>query len=486
MTDLRTCRSSAAGRHRAADATAASRSPPTPSATTSAGSARRPRPERAATGSFSSAISSTGWARHPTSSSGRPPKGRTDCVSRGPRPTAGTSSATAARSRRSRRSLATRPRSAFAIPAIIGGRRLAPCPRRISRRQFVKAGVGAGVAAAVVRAKAVARRRHLVPERKRVQERRPANRGARGVRADRARRGRPGRDPRGRQHRRARSRGRQRRLRRHPERRRRRAARRVRDARTEEARGRRRGARRRPHAEPRRESGDGPAPTITCSSAPARSGSRASMGFTIEDDLNTEHSRKLWLEWKRRIDPAHYLDPDKRVTAGDRARDAMLAGGLLVAEHVLRHDPHERRQRRAERSAARRRRAGCRSRSRAAWAIRRSWAPGTTSTGRGRLRLDRPRRGQPLRPVVVLSSSRRCGAARTRRTRSSRRCGGSRRARSKSGCLKPDGTPIVQRQVLRDERRRRARRHGDVLRGRARSTPCATRPDPASSPWTRS
>jgi N4-(beta-N-acetylglucosaminyl)-L-asparaginase len=34
------------------------------------------------------------------------------------------------------------------------------------------------------------------------------------------------------------------------------------------------------------------------------------MGFTIEDDLNTEHSRKLWLEWKRRIDPGHYLDPE--------------------------------------------------------------------------------------------------------------------------------------------------------------------------------
>src|SRR2546423_3387714 len=36
------------------------------------------------------------------------------------------------------------------------------------------------------------------------------------------------------------------------------------------------------------------------------------MGFTIEDDLNTEHSRKLWLEWKRRTDPSHYLDPSKR------------------------------------------------------------------------------------------------------------------------------------------------------------------------------
>src|SRR6478752_6047013 len=36
------------------------------------------------------------------------------------------------------------------------------------------------------------------------------------------------------------------------------------------------------------------------------------MGFKIEDDLNTENSRALWLEWKRRIDPSHYLDPEKR------------------------------------------------------------------------------------------------------------------------------------------------------------------------------
>jgi len=56
------------------------------------------------------------------------------------------------------------------------------------------------------------------------------------------------------------------------------------------------------------------------------------MGFTIEDDLNTEHSRKLWLEWKRRIDPGHYLDPEKRVTSGDSAREAMLAAGLLSRE----------------------------------------------------------------------------------------------------------------------------------------------------------
>src|SRR5438034_4563269 len=36
------------------------------------------------------------------------------------------------------------------------------------------------------------------------------------------------------------------------------------------------------------------------------------MGFTIEDDLNTDNSRKQWLEWKRRTDPDHYLDPKTR------------------------------------------------------------------------------------------------------------------------------------------------------------------------------
>src|SRR3989475_5010152 len=53
------------------------------------------------------------------------------------------------------------------------------------------------------------------------------------------------------------------------------------------------------------------------------------MGFKIEDDLNTDHSRKLWLEWKRRMDPEHYLDPEKRAEAARRAREQMVAEGLL-------------------------------------------------------------------------------------------------------------------------------------------------------------
>ncbi len=53
------------------------------------------------------------------------------------------------------------------------------------------------------------------------------------------------------------------------------------------------------------------------------------MGFEIEDDLNTERSRELWLNWKRRIDPRHYLDPDKRFEAGAQAGLEMIGEGLI-------------------------------------------------------------------------------------------------------------------------------------------------------------
>ena len=58
------------------------------------------------------------------------------------------------------------------------------------------------------------------------------------------------------------------------------------------------------------------------------------MGFPIEADLNTENSRKKWLDWKRRIDPEHYLDPAKRSDAADAARRQMVAEGLLDPSHV--------------------------------------------------------------------------------------------------------------------------------------------------------
>jgi N4-(beta-N-acetylglucosaminyl)-L-asparaginase len=59
------------------------------------------------------------------------------------------------------------------------------------------------------------------------------------------------------------------------------------------------------------------------------------MGFKIEKDLNTEKSRKLWMEWKRRTDPEHYLDPKSRSEAGIRQRTKMAAEGLLDREHVF-------------------------------------------------------------------------------------------------------------------------------------------------------
>lgn len=58
------------------------------------------------------------------------------------------------------------------------------------------------------------------------------------------------------------------------------------------------------------------------------------MGFKIEDDLNTDNSRRKWLEWKRKIDPEHYLDPKKRAEAGHRAALEMLAEGLIREENL--------------------------------------------------------------------------------------------------------------------------------------------------------
>jgi len=56
-------------------------------------------------------------------------------------------------------------------------------------------------------------------------------------------------------------------------------------------------------------------------------------GFAIEPDLNTEHSRKLWQEWKRRVDPEHYLDPAKRERAAAAAAESMIRDGLVKLDH---------------------------------------------------------------------------------------------------------------------------------------------------------
>jgi N4-(beta-N-acetylglucosaminyl)-L-asparaginase len=57
------------------------------------------------------------------------------------------------------------------------------------------------------------------------------------------------------------------------------------------------------------------------------------LGFRIEDDLNTERSRELWLDWKRRVDPQHYLDPARRFEAGTQAGLDMVEEGLIDEDH---------------------------------------------------------------------------------------------------------------------------------------------------------
>ena len=57
------------------------------------------------------------------------------------------------------------------------------------------------------------------------------------------------------------------------------------------------------------------------------------MGFTIEDDLNTENSRGKWLEWKRRTDPLHYLSPKERQRAYHDVAMQMIAEGIIDRDH---------------------------------------------------------------------------------------------------------------------------------------------------------
>ncbi|MGE0863619.1 MAG: N(4)-(beta-N-acetylglucosaminyl)-L-asparaginase [Vicinamibacterales bacterium] len=71
------------------------------------------------------------------------------------------------------------------------------------------------------------------------------------------------------------------------------------------------------------------------------------VGFTIEDDLNTDTSRRLWLEWKRRVDPSRWLDPtgDERKPRPRHEKDpgdeaawqarAMAAGRSMVRDGLI-------------------------------------------------------------------------------------------------------------------------------------------------------
>lgn len=58
------------------------------------------------------------------------------------------------------------------------------------------------------------------------------------------------------------------------------------------------------------------------------------MGHTIEPNLMTEKARRIWLEWKRRTDPEHYLDPSKRAAFGLQTALAMAEEGWMDPTHV--------------------------------------------------------------------------------------------------------------------------------------------------------
>jgi N4-(beta-N-acetylglucosaminyl)-L-asparaginase len=64
------------------------------------------------------------------------------------------------------------------------------------------------------------------------------------------------------------------------------------------------------------------------------------MGFPVEADLNTERSRRLWLEWRRRVDPDHWLDPNgpaRKPPAHDQgfADRALAAGRSMVRDGLI-------------------------------------------------------------------------------------------------------------------------------------------------------
>ena len=358
--------------------------------------------------------------------------------------------------------------------------------RALSRREFVKAGTAASVAAAVpaaafgqapdgARPQGDAARRDLLRQRPRVPERRPAHLRRGGLAADR-RRARtcstsliagvniveldPDRDVR--------------RLRRPAERRRRRAARLLLHARAAEARRRRRRARGRAHAVARREGGARLHRPPPAGRARARRRSRAQMGFTIEADLNTEASRAKWLEWKRRVDPGHYLDPKKRVGGGrGRVAAAWCADGLL--------DPHRRYGTiNCDGVGPKGEVCGVTTTSGLAFKI-----PGRVgdspilgaglwvddAVGRGGL--DRPRRGQPLQPLVVLHRRGDAAGPLAEGRGAWRRCGASRPAPSRSGCSTRDGQPELPAHLLRRQQEGRVRRRLDV-RARRTASPSAS------------
>jgi N4-(beta-N-acetylglucosaminyl)-L-asparaginase len=62
------------------------------------------------------------------------------------------------------------------------------------------------------------------------------------------------------------------------------------------------------------------------------------MGFKVEEDLNTERSRRLFLEWKRRVDPERWLDPNSPARKPPHAESAEDAEKYLEAGRSMVRD----------------------------------------------------------------------------------------------------------------------------------------------------
>jgi N4-(beta-N-acetylglucosaminyl)-L-asparaginase len=58
------------------------------------------------------------------------------------------------------------------------------------------------------------------------------------------------------------------------------------------------------------------------------------MGFNVEADLNTPKSRAAWLEWKRRIDPDHYPTPGARQEVLRKVTLDMIRDGWIDPHHL--------------------------------------------------------------------------------------------------------------------------------------------------------
>ena len=344
----------------------------------------------------------------------------------------------------------------------------------ISRRQFVKTGAAASVAAGLASAAtgqgpSVLVRKATPPvviassnghEHK--------NGGAAhlrrgGLAADREGRGRARVVDRRRQHRRARPRGHERRLRRAAERRRRRAARLLLHARSQQARRRRRLARRRAHAVARRQDGARPHRPPPAGRA-RRAGLRAQHGLF---DRGRPQHRALAREVAR-VEAPHRPEALPRPEAAEPGRRGRVAQhgarGAARPAPPLRHD--QLRRRLGERRGVRRDH-----HERARLQDPRPGGgladPGRGAVGGRRLRrrgLDREGRGQPVQPVLLLH---RRGAA-ARKGREGRRHGGAAPRQGGDGreaAARPRRPAGLPARLLRAHEEGRVRRRLDVGRG---------------------